>query len=145
MLESDEMGIGYVLMQICRCQRHRARSCMTDIGLYRGQQWILRALWEAPGCTQTELASRIGVKPATITHALQSMERNGFVERRPDPSDQRALRVHPTAKSLALRDRIEAQWQQSEREAFAGFSLQELERFRGYLDRVLHNMEPKKD
>lgn len=137
----NENSIGLVLARICRCQRHLTHGCMAHIGLYRGQQWILRSLWEAPGCTQSELARRIGVKPATITHALQSMERNGLVERRPDSNDQRALRVYPTDKSRALRDQIEAQWGRLESQAFAGFDARELDRLKGYLERVLQNME----
>lgn len=42
------------------------------------------------------LAEHLGVTAATISDSLRSLEGKGHVERRPDPSDGRALQIHPT-------------------------------------------------
>lgn len=42
------------------------------------------------------LAEHLGVTAATISDSLRSLEGKGHVERQPDPSDGRALLVHPT-------------------------------------------------
>jgi DNA-binding MarR family transcriptional regulator len=45
------------------------------------------------------LARRTGLHPATMTGVLDRLERNGWIERRRDPTDRRAVQVE------ALRDR----------------------------------------
>jgi DNA-binding MarR family transcriptional regulator len=49
--------------------------------------------------TPSEIAARIAVPvtTATITAVLDTLERNGYIERRPHPSDRRRLLVHLTA------------------------------------------------
>ena len=47
--------------------------------------------------TPGELATRLGVSKQAVGKVLDEMERRGFVERRPDPSDRRARRVRLTA------------------------------------------------
>jgi len=48
--------------------------------------------------TPSEIAARIAVPvtTATITSVLDTLERNGYIERRPHPSDRRRLLVHLT-------------------------------------------------
>ena len=57
---------------------------------------VLCALWQEEGLTQTELAERLAVRPATVTNLLQRLERKGLVRRVPDADDQRVSRVFPT-------------------------------------------------
>jgi DNA-binding MarR family transcriptional regulator len=100
--------------------------------LYRGQPPVLFALWEREGATHGELATRLHVKPATITKMITRMERAGFVERRSDPEDQRVSRVYLTDTGRSIRDRVEQVWRKIEEETFAGFSAEErnlLQRF----------------
>jgi DNA-binding MarR family transcriptional regulator len=49
--------------------------------------------------TPSDIAARIAVPvtTATITGVLDTLERNGYIQRRPHPSDRRRLLVHLTA------------------------------------------------
>jgi DNA-binding MarR family transcriptional regulator len=59
------------------------------------------------------LAQAEQVEPPTMTRLVDAMERDGYVERAPDPADRRAVIVRPTAKGTrALKEgrarRVEA-------------------------------------
>lgn len=118
--------------QICKLKHARIHTLLEDLGLYRGQPSVLKALWEEEGLMHTELARRLQVQPATITKMLQRMEKAGFVERRSDPEDQRVSRVYLTEAGRAVRAGVQQVWRQIEEEAFAGFSPEE----RGLLRRL---------
>lgn len=55
-------------------------------------------------CSPSWLAERTGNRRATLTSVLARLERDGWIERRPDPSDGRAVRVASTARFGELRD-----------------------------------------
>ncbi len=52
----------------------------------------------ATGTRITELAERAWLTKATVVHAVDELERLGYVTRRPDPSDGRAKLVMPTER-----------------------------------------------
>jgi DNA-binding MarR family transcriptional regulator len=55
----------------------------------------------ADGTRITELAERAWLSKATVVHAVDELERLGYVTRRPDPSDGRAKLVVATARAHA--------------------------------------------
>ncbi|WP_112241011.1 MarR family winged helix-turn-helix transcriptional regulator [Kribbella monticola] len=57
----------------------------------------------------TELAASEQVSQPAITQIITKLEQDGLVERRPDPSDGRAILVHVTAKGSAIVDGREAE------------------------------------
>ena len=60
-------------------------------------QWaFLRILWQEDGLTQKALSVLVSNHPSTTVDTLRTLEREGFVERRPDPSDGRAMLVFLT-------------------------------------------------
>jgi DNA-binding MarR family transcriptional regulator len=56
--------------------------------------------------TPAELADRASVSRATITGLLDTLERDGFVRREPDPTDRRQMSVHLTQKGQSFMDAI---------------------------------------
>jgi len=129
-----------LLAQICRLHHARAHTLLEELGLYRGQPPILFALWEREGLTHSELAARLRVKPATITKMLKRMEKAGFVQRRPDPQDQRVSRVYPTDVGRSIRDQVERIRRTLEVETFAGFSPEEMALLRRHLQQMRVNL-----
>ena len=144
MPEHDENEWLHALLgQVCKRHHGRVRASFEGLGLYRGQSRVLRVLWEQEGLTHSELARSVHVKPATVTKTVQRMEHAGFLERRPDPRDQRMSRVYLTERGREVQDEVQRVWKQIESETFDGFTLAEralLRRFflqlRDNLDRV---------
>ena len=129
-----------LLTQICSLNHARTHALLHEIGLYYGQPLVLRALWDEEGLTQTALAEKLHRAPATITHALQRMERAGFVERRPDPADQRVSRVYLSDAGHAVRDRVQAVWLELEEIALRGLDPHDVATLRRCLDAIRINL-----
>ena len=60
---------------------------------------ILHLVMENDGIRTTELAELAGMRPASITDALNRLEKNGFVVREKDSVDTRVKRVFITEKT----------------------------------------------
>ena len=59
--------------------------------------WVLlREALGAEGASQRELAGLMRIEPPTLVRHLDRLEVEGFVERRPDPSDRRRVLVFVT-------------------------------------------------
>jgi DNA-binding MarR family transcriptional regulator len=60
---------------------------------------ILLPLYEEDGLRQGELGRRARLSKQTMTTMVRLLERDGLVERRPDPNDGRASRIYLTRRS----------------------------------------------
>jgi len=136
---SDE-SIGYLLVQTCKAHRALAEKLWAEIGLHVGQDMILRQLWPAEGCTQSELADRLCIQPATVTKMLQRMEQTQLIERRSDPEDQRVSRVYLTEQGRSLCQPYHELWDRLEQQAIRGLSVEERLLLRRLLMQVRDNL-----
>ena len=136
----EPQNLDFLLAQVSRLHHQRAHERLDQFGLYRGQPPVLFALWEKDGQTHSELAEKLGITPATITRMIQRMEKAGFLQRQPDPGDQRLSRVYLSETGRAVRAQLEANFQQMEIETFQGFSAEEQIVLRDYLLRVRENL-----
>jgi DNA-binding MarR family transcriptional regulator len=87
---------------------------LSEHGISHGRFGVLMLLWRsvrpkaapaasAAGCdegprTPAELADAAGVTRATMTGLIDTLERDGFVKREPDPDDRRMMSVRLTPK-----------------------------------------------
>ncbi|MFL7810188.1 MAG: MarR family winged helix-turn-helix transcriptional regulator [Anaerolineae bacterium] len=141
MSEQQEIeSIGVLLSQICRLEHARAHELLDELGLYRGQHRILRALWAEDGLTHTELAGCSHVRPATISKTIQRMEKAGLVERRHDAEDQRLSRVYLTPAGRAAQEGVEQMWYRLEEEIFAGLPAEECARLQQAFLQIRDNL-----
>ena len=63
---------------------------------------------DEPGLTPGRLAEGSGLTTGAVTGVLDRLEKAGFVERRPDPSDRRSVTVFPSpARVREVRDAVE--------------------------------------
>jgi DNA-binding MarR family transcriptional regulator len=81
---------------------------------------VLLPLFEEDGLRMGEVASRARLSKQTMTTMVRLAERDGLVERRPDPADRRATRVRLTAKGLRFKpvaERVLGELDETAREA----------------------------
>jgi DNA-binding MarR family transcriptional regulator len=64
---------------------------------------LLVPLFAEDGLRQGELARRARLSKQTLTTMTRALERDGLIERRPDRSDARAIRICLTPRALELR------------------------------------------
>jgi DNA-binding MarR family transcriptional regulator len=102
---------------------------------------VLFALWREDRIPITELARRTALGKSALTSMLDRLEAQGNVERVPDATDRRAIRIARTAKDRAM----EAEYRRVSDDMmeifYAGFSSADIARFEGYLGRILGNLE----
>ena len=137
---SAPKSIGFLLAQVCRLEHVRERELLEELGLYRGQHSMLRALWEQEGLTHTELAKRSHVRPSTITKTIQRMEKVGLVERKHDAEDQRVSRVYLAEAGRSVQGDVEQTWHRIEEETFADFTLEERVLLRRFFLQIRENL-----
>ena len=129
-----------ILANICHLHHARGQQLFESLGLYRGQPPVLKALWEQEGLTQTELAERLHNAPATMTKMLQRMEKAGFIQRRPDASDQRVTRVYLTDTGRAVQNQVEQTFRTMDEETFANLSVEDCVLLRRFLLQIRENL-----
>jgi DNA-binding MarR family transcriptional regulator len=80
---------------------------------------VLIPLFEEDCLRIGEIARRARLSKQTMTTIVRLCERDGLVERRPDPDDRRAARVHLTTKAKRFQPKAEAVLAGLEREVEA--------------------------
>jgi DNA-binding MarR family transcriptional regulator len=63
---------------------------------------VLRALMASDGLKSTEVAEQAWCTPGTVTSVVNTLVKDGFVERRPDDADRRVVRLYITDEGRAL-------------------------------------------
>jgi MarR family transcriptional regulator, transcriptional regulator for hemolysin len=78
----------------------------SQFGITRAQWVVLVRLDRFEGIKQSELAEMLDLQPITLTRLLDRLCDNGLIERRADPSDRRAKRLHLTPAARPLLERL---------------------------------------
>ena len=128
------------LMRVARAHRTLAASLLSEVGLHPGQEALLMELWDHDGRTQADLAESLGVEPPTVTKMLQRMETSDLVDRRPDATDRRAIRVYLTPKGRRLKGKVDKLWAELGSRAFDGLSDRQRSSLRSLLSAVEGNL-----
>src|SRR5262252_8633028 len=80
-------------------RRHNARLASFDSSVPRAR--LLRAMLELGTPRMSDLAAHLGLTARTITTAVDALEREGILARRPAPRDRRATLVELTPAGRA--------------------------------------------
>ncbi len=104
------------------------------------QMRLLGAISRNPGASQILLANLLDVEPITAARMLDRLQQAGLVERRPDPSDRRAWRLHLTPRAepvlIAARARVDVMVDA----ALENFSADERSTLEALLTRLRENL-----
>ena len=97
------------LVQSVESVQQRLAKVLEAAGLTLAQFDVLANLGMGEGVTQQELAEKLLVTKGNVVGLLDRMELAGLVERRADPADRRANRIHLTRRGReALREAFPA-------------------------------------
>ncbi len=82
------------------------------------------------------VGGQMHITTGTMTSVLDTLERNGYIERLSDPEDRRRVLVDVTPSAQVLLDNLLPEVVQATTAALAGFSAKELDDFLDTLGRV---------
>ena len=144
-MEMRENMPGILFQSVERARKQAIHTELSRRGLGTlGQPMILFLLKdkgrEGRIAAQKELSDAMHVSPATVAVSLKSLEREGYVEKLADETDQRRKAVRLTPKGEAAIQRCVQVFEAVDQSMFEGFRPEETRQACGYLMRMLHNL-----
>jgi DNA-binding MarR family transcriptional regulator len=132
--------------RLLRCvERHVART-LTAHGLADvtpQQANVLMILFQERGPLRAAvLAERMGLSAVTVGRFVHALDRAGWIVRRPDPHDSRAMLVAPTKKAFTALPRFIATSNALLDRAFSGFDATAVRKIARTTERMVANLEP---
>lgn len=110
------------------------------VPLTADQYRLMHLLWTRNGAHQEFYARKLGRDRSAITRMIQLLEKQGFVRRVDDESDQRAKKVQLTEAGEALQLSAESVANEILMKMWDGFMSEEREALNDYLSRLRHNL-----
>ena len=116
---TDELNVGLLLFIPYRAMEKRVFSALADAGFddFTPAQARVMQRIGPDGTRLTELAEAAQVTKQTASFLVDQLERTGYVQRTPDPTDARARLVRIAARGLAAKPiadaavaEVEAEW-----------------------------------
>ena len=102
MAHATRENLGYLLAKASQRWNEQLQQAFAEAGypeVRASYGSVLIPLLEEDGLRMGEIARRARLSKQTMTTMVRLCERDGLVERRPDPDDRRATRVHLTPKA----------------------------------------------
>lgn len=138
--DSSDHAVGFLFHDVARALRKRFDRKAARLGLTRAQWSVLFHLNRCEGVNQRTLATTLEVEPITLTRILDRMEQRGWIERRPDPHDRRAHRLHLTVRARPVLEELLALAAENRAEALRGIGEDDRAQFARTLAAVKANL-----
>lgn len=110
-------------------------------GLFPEQHRLLMNLSKNPDYSQCQLAKCLEVSPAAVTVSMKKLEKQGLVTKHMSKEDNRYNHVELTASGKEIVKQSIQIFDEIENAAALGFTEEEKEQFRSYLERIRENLK----
>lgn len=132
---------GHLISIAARGFARLSEARMKPLGFGVGHLPVLVALRDGRASNQRDLARFARIEQPPMAQMLARMERDGLIERTPDPADGRSSRVSMTKAAEAKLPGAMAALFTGNAEALDGFTDKEAAQFVGFLTRVIANLD----
>ncbi len=142
-MNKDQNGvenIGFMVQDVARLMRREYNRRVQVTGMTQAQWRAIMVLWRNPGISQARLADILEMQPISVARLLDRMQGASLVERQPDPTDRRAVRLFLSDKAEPLRQRLCAYGAETRKLVLEGISPKEQEQLMDILNRMRANM-----
>ena len=137
-----EISVGFLINDVSRLMRAWFDARAQDFGLTRAQWRVLVHLAARQGINQRSLAEIVELDNVTLSRHIDRLERDGWLERRADPSDRRAWCLFLTDMAEPMLEKMGDLAVQTQAEAMKGLSETEREQLADMLIRIKSNISP---
>lgn len=138
-------NIGYLLSDRSRLLRRAFDDRVRSVGITGPQARLLLFIARTEGENQGFYAEQLDVEPITLCRMVDRMADAGLIERRRDPADRRAWRLHLTDKSKAMVLGLRGCVDRLVEETLAGISATEREVFARILTTIGINLGVRRE
>ena len=135
-----ERSIGALITDLSRLLRRTFNRHLRDSELTQSQWQAIAYLRRWEGISQVALAEIMEVQPITLARLIDRMAAAGWVERRPDPRDRRAVQLFLTEKNQPILANMRAAGTLFEEQAMAGISEAERHQLIATLGKIKANL-----
>lgn len=122
-----EQSLGFVLNDVARLMRRNFNRRVQELELTQAQWQALIHISRNQGMKQSQLADILEVQPISVGRLIDRMEAAGWVERRPDPADRRAINLYLTDKAEPILTKMQKHGSVLRAQALGGVSEKEQE------------------
>ena len=140
-----ENSCGYMTNWAARLFARAIDRRLKQIGVTCGQMPVFFALADGAAMAQKALAAQAAIEQPTMAATLSRMERDGLIERRPDPRDGRSQLVALTPEAMKKAARVREAAMAVNAAAMAGLEEAERAAFLGMLSRIVAALERSLD
>ena len=112
-----------------------------EYGLHTGQPRILHTIADMNGTTQTEIANKLKISPASLAVSIKRLQKAGLLEKVTDENDLRVNQIYLTEKGEKVQSESLADLIKSDNCLLSGFSLEEIEQLNSSLTRIYTNLK----
>ena len=138
-------SLAFLLGDTSRLLRRRFDARAREFGVSRAQWQVLFALSRNEGINQTGLADYLEVETITLCRMVDRLAEAGLVERRPDPADRRAWRLHLTPAAHPLLERLRVLGDEVVADGVAGIAGERIEAAVATLSAIRANFAARPD
>ena len=131
---------GFLIHDVARLLRKNFNRRVQSFGLTQEQCRVILHLSRHEGIQQVDLAELLEIKPITLARLLDKLQENGLIERRVNPADRRAFRLHLTRDAHAVLEKILALGATTRADAYRKVSRADLEKMFSVLSRLKTNL-----
>ncbi len=139
--EPKEKSMPALFMEINRRYGMKCMDHIRELGIQHGQMPIIMIVYENDGCSQKEIAEKMGVTPPTVNVSIQRLEKADIVCRKRDVADQRIMRVYLTDNGKRIVGEIQEESRAVEKIMFSNFNETELCLLRRFFEQILDNID----
>ncbi|HKJ75351.1 MAG TPA: MarR family transcriptional regulator [Alphaproteobacteria bacterium] len=138
--QRPRLTVGFVLSDIARLMRRNFNRRVQSLGLTQAQWMLLARIARHEGAKQAQLAELLEMQPISVARLIDRMEASGWVERRPDPKDRRAVNLYLTKKAEPILGELWERAEETQTIALAGLSTANREDLLKALETVRENL-----
>ena len=139
--ETNDIPLMGIMGIVLHKMLNTAKGMYQEFDLNRSQAAILFTLHRRKSISQKELARELNMTAPSITSAIQKMEREKYITRETDKSDQRVMRLTLAERGKACIQSVKNVGERMDEIIQGGMSLEEQLLFRRLILQVKDNLE----
>lgn len=136
-----ESGFGYLIRRVMLTMAQEIERQLESSDLTNAQWVPLFKLFLGKASTVAELARECHLDAGAMTRLLDRLEAKGLCRRVRSVADRRVVNIELTDAGRASAERIPAVLSRVQNAHLAGFSVEEFESLKGFLNRILDNAQ----